>query len=101
MILVTVEVVVDPESVASVKSVLATMETASRAETGCITYAFSVDVNDPGMIRVTEKWKSMADLQAHFKMPHMAEFQKAVGALAPKSMDVKAYEVSGEVALPF
>ena len=101
MIIVTVEVGVEEGTVEKVKDALAVMETASREEPGCITYAFSLDLNDPGMIRVTEKWKSMEDLQAHFKMPHMAAFQEAVGALAPKSMDIKAYEVSGEVALPF
>lgn len=101
MIIVTVEVGIEDGAVEKVKSALATMETASRAEPGCITYAFSVDLNDPGMVRVTEKWKSMDDLEAHFKMPHMAKFQEAVGALAPKSIEVKAYAVSGEIALPF
>ena len=101
MIIVTVEVGVEEGSIEKVKDALGVMETASREEAGCITYAFSVDLNDPGMVRVTEKWKSMEDLEAHFKMPHMATFQEAVGALAPKSIEVKAYEVAGEVTLPF
>ena len=100
MIIVTVEVGVEEGAIEQVKSALATMETASRAEPGCDTYAFSVDLNDPGMVRIIEKWKSMEDLEAHFKMPHMATFQEAVGSLAPKSLEVKAYEVDGEIALP-
>jgi quinol monooxygenase YgiN len=100
MIAVAVEAVVDPAAVERVRGALAKMERASRAEPGCLTYAFSVDVNDPSMVRITELWKSMQDLEAHFATAHMAEFRQAVGALQPTSLKVKAYEVAREVALP-
>jgi quinol monooxygenase YgiN len=99
MIIVLVEVGVAAGSVDAVRDALRTMEQATRAESGCIGYAFSVDVSDPGMVRVTERWQSLDDIKAHMKSPHMAEFQKAVMALQPKSLDIKAYEVAKEVAL--
>ncbi len=42
----------------------------------------------------------MEALELHFKTPHMASFGAAIAEIKPKSMDVKVYDVAGEVALP-
>jgi quinol monooxygenase YgiN len=99
MIIVLVEVGVTAGAVDGVRDALRTMEQATRAEAGCIGYAFSVDVTDAAMVRVTERWNALDDIKAHMKSPHMAEFQKAVMALQPKSLGIKAYEVAKEVSL--
>ncbi|QUL39191.1 putative quinol monooxygenase [Erythrobacter sp. JK5] len=54
---------------------------ASRAEEGCIEYAYSVDVLDPATLNIVEKWVDEAALTFHFQTPHMAAFQKALGSL--------------------
>ena len=51
------------------------METASRAEEGCLDYTFSIELSDPAVIRITDKWATVEALKAHFNTPHMAEFQ--------------------------
>lgn len=99
MIVVQVEVIIEPGSATKVVDAVKAMETATRNEAGCLKYAFSVDIADPGMIRVTERWESMDAIKAHMASPHMAEFNKAVGALQPKGLDIKAYEVAREVPL--
>ena len=99
MILVAVEVIVEPGAADQVKDAIAKMESATRAEEGCSTYAFSVDVSDAGKIRVIERWRSMEDLKLHMASPHMAEFNKAMGSIRPKGLDIKAYEIAREVAL--
>lgn len=99
MIIVQVEVIVEPGAASKVVDAVKKMETATRQEAGCLKYAFSVDIADPGMIRVTERWESMDAIKAHLASPHMAEFNKAVGALQPKGLDIKAYEVAREVPL--
>lgn len=99
MIIVAVEVHVEPGAADKVKDAIAKMETATRAEEGCETYAFSVDISDPGKIRVIERWRSLDDIKAHMASPHMAEFNRAMGAIRPKGLDIKAYEVAREVAL--
>lgn len=38
---------------------------ATRAEEGCIDYAFTADADDPGRVRLVERWESMAALRAH------------------------------------
>jgi quinol monooxygenase YgiN len=42
--------------IAALKSAIATMESKSRAEPGCLDYTFSVELNRPHVVRITEKW---------------------------------------------
>lgn len=100
MIVVLGEVRVAEGAVATVGDAIARMETESRKEPGCHTYAFSIDVSDPTLVRITEVWEDMADLQAHFTMPHMADFTAALSRIEVKSMEVKAWELGGAVAMP-
>ena len=100
MLIVAAEVVVEEGAVNGVQDALSTMEGETRKEAGCLTYAFSIDINDPTMVRIFERWESMAALAAHFKTPHMAAFGAALSVIEPKSMDVKVYEVEKEVPLP-
>jgi quinol monooxygenase YgiN len=100
MIIVAGEIVVDPSAIPQVRDALAKMEQETRNEAGCITYAFSQDICAPEMVRIFERWNSMADIELHMKTPHMAEFMGSVVALAPKSMEIKAYDGATEVALP-
>ena len=49
---------------------------ATRAEAGCIGYAYAVDLLDPCVMRVAERWESWEALEAHFKAPHMAAWRR-------------------------
>ncbi len=100
MLIVAGEVVVKEGAIDQVREVLRNMEEESRKEPGCLTYAFSIDVNNPTMVRIFERWESSEALKAHFKMPHMAAFGEAVGKIQPKSIDLKVYEIDKEVPLP-
>ena len=99
MIVVNAIIKTTSANIAAMKDAIATMEAASRAESGCHDYTFSVELNDPDILRITEKWEDMAALGAHFGMPHMADFQAAMAAHPPESVEAKFYEVT-EVAPP-
>lgn len=60
---------------------IAAMVAASNAEEGCIAYAFTQDLLEPGVIHIVEKWKDEAALAAHFATPHMAAFGAAIAGL--------------------
>ena len=92
MIVVNAVIESTPEDIAALREAIGKMETASRAESGCLDYTFSVEVSNPASIRITEKWESVEILKAHFATPHMAEFQAAMGGHPPKSMQVTFYE---------
>ncbi len=57
---------------------VADMVAASNAEDGCIAYTFTVDMLDPTILHIVEKWRDEAALMAHFATPHMAAFQQAI-----------------------
>ncbi len=70
------------------------MMAETHKEPGCHAYEFSADLNQEGVFRLFEEWESEAALAAHFKAPHMAAFQKVIGEVGVKGMDLKRYEVS-------
>lgn len=69
---------------------------ASRAEAGCIDYAYAVDLLDANMLRVIERWESREALQEHFQTPHMARFRSALEAIGPTDVAVRMYESDQE-----
>ncbi|MFT7218621.1 MAG: quinol monooxygenase YgiN [Candidatus Azotimanducaceae bacterium] len=99
MIVVNAIIESTESDVAAMKEAIAVMEQKSRAESGCHDYTFSIELNNPNVIRVTEKWDDMAALSAHFGEPHMADFQKAMAANPPKGVTASFYEAT-EVAGP-
>lgn len=94
MIIVNAKIESTAENIAAMKDAIGTMQDASRAEDGCYDYTFSVELHDPNVLRITEKWESMDHLKVHFATPHMAEFQKAMAAHPPKSSDVNFFEAT-------
>jgi quinol monooxygenase YgiN len=99
MIVINARLAANAASIEQLKDAISVMERASRAEPGCRDYAFSVELNDPTTLRITELWDDMDALAAHFATPHMAEFGKALQAHPPKSLDVHCFDAS-EVPLP-
>lgn len=93
MIVVNAIVQTTQEDILALQEAISIMEVASRQESGCEDYTFSVELSDPTKIRITEKWQTVEALQAHMTTPHMAAFQKAMGEHPPSSLDVKCYEV--------
>ena len=99
MIVVNAIVETDAANIESMKAAISVMEQASQAEAGCNDYTFSIELNDPNKLRITENWESMDALTAHFKTPHMAVFQTAMAKNPPKNMAVTFYEAT-EVTPP-
>ena len=92
MIIVNGKIETSAENIAHLKAAIAAMETASRGEDGCDDYTFSVELNDPNVIRITEKWRDAEALKKHFASPHMVVFQQAMRARPAKASAVTFYE---------
>ena len=54
---------------------------ASHGEEGCVKYTLHRSKNEPGTFSIVERWRSHADLDAHFQQPHMAPMQEVLGYL--------------------
>ena len=96
MIVIEGSVRVAPEKIAAARPAMEAMIRASRAEAGCLDYAYSTDVLDPGLVRVTERWESREALAAHFQTPHMAEWRAQFATLGITDRSLRLYEAEPE-----
>ncbi len=96
MIVIEGTVRVPPERLEAARPAMETMIKASRAEDGCLDYAYSIDVLDPGLVRVTERWESREALKAHFATPHMAAWRAEFGKLGITDRSLRLYEADPE-----
>ena len=94
MLIVAGEIEIDParreDAIAAAREMMA----ATRQEAGCVQYAFSADLAEPGRFRIFEEWESQAALDAHFATPHMAAFQARVAGLGVRGMRIQKYEIA-------
>lgn len=81
-------------AMAALRAPMAAVVAASRAEDGCIEYAYGEDMLVPGLIRVSEVWRDRAALEAHFKAPHMDPWRAARAALGVGERNLNLYESS-------
>lgn len=91
-ILVVGTIRVPPETLDQARPAMQAMMTASRAEDGCLSYAYSQDLLDPGLIRVTEAWRDRAALAAHFQTPHLAAWRAVFPQFSITDRDLVLYE---------
>jgi quinol monooxygenase YgiN len=98
-VIITGTVRVPPENIDRFRLGMARMIEASRAEDGCIDYAYAIDVLDPGLIRVSEVWRDQGALDAHFKTAHMAEWRAAWPQFGVSDRRLALYEVASERTL--
>jgi quinol monooxygenase YgiN len=92
MVIVMGTVRLDPAKLAAAKPAMAKMVVASRAEAGCIAYAYAQDLLDPAIMHVAEQWTDRAALTEHFATPHMAEWRGVMGSLGLTGRDLKVFE---------
>ena len=96
MIVIEGTVRIPPENLEAARPVMEQMIRASRAEAGCIDYAYAVDVLDPGLVCITERWESRCALTAHFKAAHMAAWRSFFPQLGITDRGLRLYEADPE-----
>lgn len=74
------------------RAAMAAMIAASRAEDGCLDYAYAEDVLEPGLIRVSESWRDRDALARHFASAHIAAWRAAWPALGISDRALRLYE---------
>ncbi len=67
---------------------------ATRAEDGCNYYAYSVDLEDPDLLHVSERWRDLEALDDHMVAPHMADLGTILHAAKIEAISIKAYEAN-------
>lgn len=87
---------ISPSMVEVIRPAMKTMIEASRAEEGCIEYSYALDMIDPGLIRVLERWRDREALEAHLRTVHIAEWRAQCSALAVSERELTGYETRDE-----
>ena len=95
MLLILGTVRLPPENLPRARAAMERMIAASRAEDGCLDYAYAQDVLDPGLIRISERWRDRASLDAHFAAPAIAEWRSTWPELGISGRDLSVYETDG------
>ncbi len=87
------------ENFAAAQPMMDKVIAATRAEDGCLLYAYSRDVVDPGLVRVSEKWRDRAALDAHFQATHMKVWAAERASLGLTERDITMFESDEGVAV--
>ena len=87
------------ESLEAAREPMARVVAATRAEPGCIKYAYAPEPGDTGLIHVSEVWESQAALDAHFASAHMKQWQQERAGLGLSDRQITAYTASDRKTL--
>ena len=93
MLLIVGTVRLPPEALDAARPAMARMVQASRAEDGCLEYAYAEDVIDRGLVHVKELWRDQAALDEHFASAHIAEWRSTWRELGIGDRNLRVYEV--------
>lgn len=93
MLLIVGTVRLPPENLSRARPIMAQMVAGSRAEDGCIEYAYGEDVLEPGLIHVKEVWRDQPALDRHFQSAHIASWRASWPELGIRDRDLRVYEV--------
>lgn len=100
MIVVSGHIRIKPDQVARLRPAMRTVLETTRAEDGCILYAYAEDVLEPGLIRIVERWRDWDALTAHGAAPHLDVWRAALNdAGGVLDREVTAHETGTERAL--
>jgi quinol monooxygenase YgiN len=66
---------------------------STRAEPGCLEYAFAFDALDDHLVRIFEVFRDDVALAEHRSSPHMATWRAAMPELGISGRDMSEYQV--------
>lgn len=94
MLLITGTFRIAPDNFTDALPVMARMIAASRGEDGCLDYSYAADLLEPGLIRVTERWRDQDALDTHLTSDHIREWRAAWPALGIHARDLSLHEIA-------
>ncbi|MBI1362039.1 MAG: antibiotic biosynthesis monooxygenase [Alphaproteobacteria bacterium] len=69
---------------------------ASRAEPGCIDYAYAIDLLDPQLIRVSERWSDREALTVHLASDHIRRWRGLWPEIGVSDRQLRLYDAEPE-----
>ncbi|MFN8156288.1 MAG: putative quinol monooxygenase [Candidatus Nanopelagicales bacterium] len=72
------------------------MVAGSRAEAGCVSYAFAADLGDPDVVLCVEVWLDDDALETHMAAEHTQRFLAAAPSLTDGDPQMQLYRVAAQ-----
>ncbi|WP_404404328.1 putative quinol monooxygenase [Pelagibacterium halotolerans] len=94
--MIVVEGTIRVRDLQSARSDMEAMINASRAEAGCIDYAYAIDLLDPTLIRVSERWENREALSRHLKTEHIARWRARWDEIGISDRSLRVYDAEPE-----
>lgn len=92
MILVTGTMPLQPSQQDAALDAVRTLRAHTLAEAGCHEYRFSLDIDEPHLLRVHEEWADDESMAAHLASPHFADFIERIGDKLAGAPDVTRWD---------
>jgi quinol monooxygenase YgiN len=99
-VLVTARIRARPETREDLVALLLEVQSASRAEDGCVSYGFFAALDDPHSLIAVEEWRDRPSLELHFGQPHLARLMQEMPSLITAPPEIVLHEVAGAQQLP-
>jgi quinol monooxygenase YgiN len=98
MVIVAGVMVLRPGTLEELRPDMLRMIAASRAEAGCRSYSYGVDVEDPTVIRVHEEWESREHFGAHLETEHFKAWRRRVAEVGIVRRDIATWDAGAPVS---
>lgn len=99
MVIVAGLLVLKPGTLDKLRPHMLRMIAASRAEKGCMSYSYAVDLAEASVVRVYEEWESRGHLEAHFQTEHLKAWRGRLAEVGIVSRDIKAWDAGSAVSI--
>lgn len=80
--------------IARLRELLMRNVAGSRAEPGCEHYAYAVDLEDPDLLHISERWTDADATKVHMATPHMRALMAALADAKVEALDIIAYDAT-------
>lgn len=94
--MIVVEGSIRVRDIEAARPAMEAMIAASRAEAGCIDYAYALDLSEPGLVRVIERWETRAHLAAHAASDHIRAWRALWPLIGVSDRSLRLYEAEAE-----
>jgi quinol monooxygenase YgiN len=99
MLVVLATIEVHPDDTEAAVAFAAGMVRSTHVESGCMHYAFGLDILQPNRLLLSERWRDAGALVAHFEAPHMTSFRQRMRALRLQQRSAVRYDCANPVDL--
>jgi quinol monooxygenase YgiN len=77
-----------------VRALMRRTQASVREQPGCISYAFTETLDDPGHFVVVQRWRDQAAVEEHYASRAFADYQEKITELLVRTSELRLHVVS-------